>query len=289
VEYPDDIQKRPADPFVRDRVEARNTGKGFVTIAGLLGDSDRTGSRRLYLTTRLDYFVEFRSDDVVTVEDVGVDEAPFPGLDATRVSLVGDATLDWTRRATGGADLFAVEARDAIVLPESVETWEARCPGITEPFGHSDFDPCRPGGGGRPGGGTFGPWPTQAGHTCATCAQDTCATCGRGTCNTCGRGTCVTCGQDTCVTCGGNTCNTCGRQTCEPFCRNPGGGFPAGTGATCDGTCSCPGATCEGTCVSCRGTCDASCGGSCQETCGETCNTCAGTCPTEPGWCIVRG
>ena len=49
--YPDDIENRPADPFVRGRVGG-STGR-TVTLSGLLGDSDRPGCRRLYLTTAI--------------------------------------------------------------------------------------------------------------------------------------------------------------------------------------------------------------------------------------------
>ena len=302
----DDIARRPPDAYVAARINDPGTGRRpSLTLVGLLGDSDRAGCRRLYLTTRLDYFVEFRTAEVVVVEDVAPAEPPFPGLDATRVTLVGEATVDWVRRATG-SDPFLLEARDAVTLPAEVtdlaHTWEANCPRVTHRFGHSDFEPCRPGGGGT-GGGTFGPWPTRAGPTCGACTQDSCATCGENTCNSCWGGTCVTCQGARCATMPG-TCQTCGRATCEPGCTNTGG---ISAGGTCDATCaSCPGFTCENTCVSCRGTCDPSCGGSCRATCEQTCETCAGTClPTvetchtchfvtcdcrvsDPAWCLIR-
>lgn len=129
----DDIARRPPDAYVAARINDPGTGRRpSLTLVGLLGDSDRAGCRRLYLTTRLDYFVEFRTAEVVVVEDVAPAEPPFPGLDATRVTLVGDATVDWVRRATG-SDPFLLEARDAVTLPAEVtdlaHTWEANCPG----------------------------------------------------------------------------------------------------------------------------------------------------------------
>ena len=292
---PNGMKNRPEDPFVRSN---RAAGGGApIVLAGLLGDSERAGSRRLYLTTGLDYFVEFRTEDVVGVEDVPPDQPPFPGLDATRVNLIPGASVDWVRRGTpGGSDPWLLQAREDIVLPRFPETWEARCPGVTHHFGESDFDRCN----GLAGttGGVFGPLPTAA----TRCGEATCATCRQGTCVTCGRGTCVTCEGVGCVT-QPATCQTCGRATCEP---GRTGGVQTGDvscAGTCDDTCATCWETCLGTCVSCRGTCDATCANTCADTCGstcwgtcaatcETCNTCnfftCGTCPTDPGWCVIR-
>lgn len=296
---PDDIANRPQDAFVAGRSE---TGTATVSLAGLLGDSDRPGCRRLYLTTGLDYFVEFRTDHVVGVADIPPEQLPFEGLDATRVDLVADATLDWVRRSIGPADPFVLMVSDRKVQAPDPDTWQAACPAVTHHFGESDFDPCR---GGVPGtgGGVFGPFPTQAARTCATCNQATCATCDQTTCLTCGRGTCNTCDQTTCVTCNQGTCVTCGRLTCDRGCVATVATCASCAG-TCDNTCATCWDTCAGTCVSCRGTCDATCVNTCADTCANTCwGTCAatcetcftcnfftcGTCPTDPGWCIVRG
>lgn len=296
VDQPE-MQDRPPDPYVRERLSKGGSGNGG-TLAGLWGESDRPGCRRLYLTTRLDYFVEFNLDQVLAVESVPPDAPPFPGLDATRVTFAPDATVDWIRRQVGIADPFLLEVSDATVQPPELTTWGADCPRVTVPFGQSDFRVCEPGRG-HPGGGTgtFGPFPTQAPRTCQTCDAGTCVTCEHNTCVTCGQGTCVTCGGRGCQSLAG-TCVTCGRATCGDGCVRQ-------TLATCV---SC-GATCEGTCVSCRGTCDASCGGTCRQTCDETCQdtcfTCAGTCQatcdtcwtcppscgncvTAPGWCAIR-
>ena len=299
---PDEIRNRAADPFVQARSGAAGSAKGLVALAGLLGDSDRAGRRRLYLTTRLDYFAEFRTADVVAVEDVPPTTAPFPGLDATRVLLAGDAAVDWVRR-TSGADPFLLEAREATVQPEVVErthTWQAACPAITVRFGQSDFDPCRPGGGGT-GGGTFGPWPSQAGPTCGACTQDSCATCGQNTCDTCVGETCATCQGPRCATVP-NTCQTCGRATCEPGCVVTAMTCVSCAGS-CDETCASCWNTCLGTCVSCRGTCDATCANTCVDSCANTCGaTCWATCETchtcnfvtcdcrisDPAWCAIR-
>ncbi len=297
VDQPE-MQDRPPDPFVRDRLAAGNPGGGD-SLAGLWGESDRPGCRRLYLTTRLDYFVEFRVDQVLAVESVPPEAPPFVGLDATRVTLAPDATLDWVRRQVGPTDAFLLEVSDEIVQPPELTTWGADCPGVTVRFGQSDFLECHPGGG-HPGGGgtgTFGPLPTQGVRTCAqTCAGGTCVTCNGGTCVTCGRNTCATCDGPGCQSLAG-TCWTCGRATCRGCTQDACGTGAGGAGSW--------GVTCEGTCVSCRGTCDNTCAATCRETCADTCFTCAGTCQatcdtcwtctptcdlceTAPGWCIVR-
>lgn len=309
----DKIQDRSPDPLVRDRLSAGAESAAGGTMAGLWGDSDRTGFRRLYLTTRLDYFVEFAVEQVLSVEPVPPDEPPFVGLDATRVTFARDTGLDWVRRSVVGSDPFLLEARNATVQPQFpteldaqclTRTLDARCPTFTQPFGHSDFDLCQPGE-----FGTTGPWPTQGERTCQTCNANTCFTCHQGTCLTCGANTCVTCeGVQGCESVAG-TCWTCGRATCQNGCTQETCGTCASCQScawTCEGTCvSCRG-TCDATCVSCDGTCDAACEATCQQTCWGTCDTCAGTCQatcdtcytcyftcgtcqTDPGWCPIRG
>ncbi|MEV6978834.1 hypothetical protein [Kitasatospora sp. NPDC093806] len=241
-----------------------------LTLSGLLGDSDRPGHRRLYFNKQLDYYAEFASEDVLSVEDVASDQPPFVGLGATKVTLRRDAPVSFTQVHTAPPlDEFDLDLRLAqprrtgqdtpvTVLPEGPETWEAECPGPTwgdcptEFACATDFD-C-------PTGITVcKPRTCQCTEnaTCETCAGDTCRTCGEGTCATCRDATCFTCqtcGRDTCV-----TCQTCDRATCH----------------TCgEGTC----ATCrEATCVTC-----ATCGRATCVTCeGETCRTCGeGTCDT---------
>lgn len=215
---PQDFTSRPQDPYVTERhptVPARS-----FQLVGLLGDSDRSGRRRLYLTTALDYFVEFRTSDVVAVASVPPEEPPFVGLDATRVTLDTGAALDWVQRSPGPHDPFALEALDRITLPPFPTTRGADCPGMTHPFGESEGTcpprsglawTCRgggpaPGGHPHPGGG-FGVWPTE-GEACRTV-----------------HASCATCDQSTCVTCTGTTCESC-RGTCEVSC-----------GGTCDGRC----------------------------------------------------
>jgi len=268
-----DITKRPPDPFVAARVnDPKARPPATLALVGLLGDSDRPGRRRLYLNTRLDYWVEFHSEDVLAVEDVGPGQAPFQGLDATRVTLVRDAQVDYVRsRLAGGDDPFALQPLAAGFQPRFfAETWEAECPGPTRDGCPTDIG-C-PTAFECPSG-----WTVCKPRTCRetqfqTC--DTCDTCGGRTCQTCQQDTCGTCGENTCVTCGGATCVTC----------------PTGCAATCGPTCvnTCV-ATCGNTCVNtCANTCAPTCFNTCGNTCGPTCfNTCRFTC--NPDGCETIG
>ena len=226
------ISSRPPDPFVKARVSDPSMPPvGALSLSGLLGDSDRPGRRRLYLTTRLDYYLEFLTDDVVAIEDIGPDQPPFIGLDATRVTLVRDAAVDYTRsQVKPTTDPFELQARAVRATMSSsldAQTWEAECPGPSfwgdcgTDFGCGSEQDC-------PSGFTVCKPHTCncTDNTCRTdCAQATCAdtlqtcntncnqaTCG-GTCQTCN----TNCGQ---ATCGGTcqTCNTnCGQAGCDPL------------------------------------------------------------------------
>jgi hypothetical protein len=69
-------------------------------MAGLLGDSDRPGFRRLYFTRDLEYYAEFRIEDIIATESIPPEQAPFMGLEATRLTLKRDASLQYTRTHT---------------------------------------------------------------------------------------------------------------------------------------------------------------------------------------------
>jgi hypothetical protein len=145
--------------------------------------------RRLYFTTDLDVYAEFRTEDVVSIAGIPADQAPFLGEQATRVELRRDAAIDFTRtHQSRPIDEFDLDVR------------LAAGPG--------------PGGGpitwGEPGCYETNGFGCQETGTIITFTCDT--QCGP----TCG----LTCGhtcQQTCVTCGGQTCVTCGR-TCGPTC-----------------------------------------------------------------------
>ena len=81
-------------------------------MLGFLGDSDRPGFRRLYFTRDLDYYAEFRTDDVVRIESIPADQPPFPGDEATRLTLRRDATVEYTRvRTPHSIDEFDADVR----------------------------------------------------------------------------------------------------------------------------------------------------------------------------------
>ncbi|MFP5417116.1 MAG: hypothetical protein ACLGHZ_09665 [Actinomycetes bacterium] len=217
------IESRPPDPFVASRVNnpAEPPAASFQ-LAGLLGDSDREGYRRLYLSTSLDYYVEFKSADVLAVEAVSPETAPFVGLDATRVTLKRDAAVEYVRSRTGPPEGFELDVQPGVPvgftpdpngptggLPTDFTT------NITTDFQSAGvgcvpdtiFDDCN-----LPPRTwwTCGPTRCFTQRTCVTA----CNTCG-GTCVTCGNATCRTCFQATCQTCAQTTCRTCGNVTCR--------------------------------------------------------------------------
>ncbi len=271
----DDISKRPPDPFVAARINDPTAAPpATLTLVGLLGDSDRPGRRRLYLNTRLDYWVEVRTEDVLAVEDVGPGQPPFQGLDATRLTVARDAALDYVRTAVAGAsDPFSVQPMTAMArpMPAFAETWEAECPGPS--WGDCPTDIGCPTANECPSG-----WTVCKPRTCRETQGATCQTCDtcRHTCDTCHGGTCRSCNGD-CDTQFGATCVTCATvcgATCGPTCVNT---CNATCGATCNATCN---ATCGNTCLNtCGGTCGPTCGGTCGPTCRATCGpTCRATC-----------
>jgi hypothetical protein len=63
-------------PDTRSRRTSRNTRR----LTGFVGKSDQSGQLRLYLTSRLDDYVEVPTDEVVGVEELPeTDETPFGG------------------------------------------------------------------------------------------------------------------------------------------------------------------------------------------------------------------
>ncbi|HWC27364.1 MAG TPA: hypothetical protein VG474_12330 [Solirubrobacteraceae bacterium] len=101
------------------------------TLLGFLGDSDRRGFRRLYFTRELDYYAEFRVDDVLHVEEIAPEQQPFVGEQATRVLIRRDATVEYTRTHTPRpVDEFDLDVRLASrrdVGAWRAETWQTEC------------------------------------------------------------------------------------------------------------------------------------------------------------------
>jgi hypothetical protein len=231
----------PQHDFVgRMRPDPAQPAARAMVLAGLLGDSDRAGYRRLYFSRTLDYYAEFRAEDVLFPEPVTADQPPLVGLEATRVGIRRDAPVEFTRTtAARPADEFDLDIRlgprpRAAMRPLlPAETWEAECPGPT-----------------------WGDCPTDITCVCGDTVQIT--ICRGATCiEVCE--TRITC--DTCRTeCGQATC-----QTCRTRCGQP----------TCAATCvTCPTACNQATCVTCQTACDQATCQTCKTDCGRTCVTC---------------
>jgi hypothetical protein len=244
-----------ADPYVEQaRPDPTQPPEPVRTLEGLLGDSDRSGYRRLYFSREFDNYAEFRDEDVVRREPIPADQPPFFGLDATRIHLRRDATVEYTRVQTPRpVDEFDLDVRlGAVGAAQRLapQTWEAECPGPT-----------------------WGDCPTFFTCVCGDTVQITIcrgATCiDVNTCDTCAR-TCFTC--ETCETCD----TQCGQPTCSPTCQTC---LTRCNQQTCAPTCrTCPTRCNQPTCVTCR-TCRTRCD---QWTCDPTCNPHVFTC--GGGW-----
>jgi hypothetical protein len=74
---PDDLGQ---DPFVeRRRLDPSQRPEPVRELVGFLGESDREGYLRLYFTRELDYYAEFRTEDVIFSEPFPADQLPFLG------------------------------------------------------------------------------------------------------------------------------------------------------------------------------------------------------------------
>jgi len=176
-----DAESRQPDPRVEQlRPDPSQPASRAQTLVGLWGNSDRPGFRRLYFTTALDSYAEFRVEDVLGVEDIPEDRSPFLGEQATRATLRHDAPVDITRsRRIGAVDEFDIDVRFG------------RISSASNIFGGnfvSCSEPCI-----KP----------------ATGLDDTC----QGTCDT----QCGTCFGDN--TCSGATCPQCVTDFCRPPVR----------------------------------------------------------------------
>ena len=81
-------------PFVeRLKPDPSQPAKRVAVLTGLLDKSDRPGYQRIYLTTKLDYYSEFLTPDMVHAEAVPADQSPFPD------PRNGPGLRTWVRRA----------------------------------------------------------------------------------------------------------------------------------------------------------------------------------------------
>jgi hypothetical protein len=241
---------RAQDPLVdRLRPDPSQPPQPTRTLQGVLGDSDRSGYRRIYFTPELDYYAEFREEDVIAFSDIAADQSPFLGELATRATLRRDATVDFTRsHRARPLDEFDLDVRLSRAAGAPAEPNTFGC-GDTEFFGCTQFctmDAECP--------GPTGDCPV---HTLA-CETVQITICRGNTCiDVCETRRRTFCDQDTCVTC--RTCDQATCHTCQTRCHQ----------ATCQ-TCTCPTACNQATCQTCQTRCN-------QDTC-RTCETKCGTC-----------
>ena len=95
--------ERTQDPYVeRVRPDPAKPPEPILTMAGLLGDSDRPGFRRLYFTRALDYYAEISIDDIVTTEAIPPERPPFIGLESTRLTIKREAPVMYTHKHPSG-------------------------------------------------------------------------------------------------------------------------------------------------------------------------------------------
>lgn len=208
---------RKQDPRVeRRRPDPSEPPQRGRTLAGLWGDSDREGFRRLYLTRDLTVFAEFRLDDVLDTVDVPPEQSPFLGEQATRVELREDAEVEITQSARlNEIDEFDLDVRFGTGGPRPLANVFAASSGrlaCYEP-GEPITDPCN--------------------YTCDICitskgpAGRDCPDPGYGSANCGGAtgGTCETCYTD-CGMCpseyGATRCGTCYTEPGYTNCRRHG-------------------------------------------------------------------
>ncbi len=108
-----DIESRQPDPRVgKYRPDPAQPATPMRSLQGFWGDSDRPGFRRLYFSASLDSYAEFRVADVLDAAEIPPDRSPFPGEQATRVTLRRDAPVDITHsRPAGAVDAFDLDIR----------------------------------------------------------------------------------------------------------------------------------------------------------------------------------
>jgi hypothetical protein len=152
----------PQHPYVgRLKPHPSQPAQRVIELVGLAGNSDRNGYQRLYLTVKLDYYAEFLIEDIVYRQTVPADESPFPELEAARVSVRRDATINYTwARSPQPVDEFDLDVRlraaaDAARSPEGVN-FGYRPPTYTCP--HTWYSPEDVGFGYQ--------YPTYRGFTC---------------------------------------------------------------------------------------------------------------------------
>src|SRR5271166_5065713 len=102
----------PQHPLVeRLKPDPSQPAKRVIDLTGMPGNSDRPGYQRLYLTTKLDYYAEFLTSDMVHAELVPADRSPLPGQATTQVSIARDATIHYIWARSAELDEFDLDIR----------------------------------------------------------------------------------------------------------------------------------------------------------------------------------
>jgi hypothetical protein len=68
-----------------------------VSLLGLLGRSAKEGYWRLYFSSKLNRYAEFKEEDVLHSVKAPRAQPPFLGMEATRVWLKAEAEVEYTR------------------------------------------------------------------------------------------------------------------------------------------------------------------------------------------------
>ena len=68
-----------------------------IVLEGLIGRSARDGYWRLYFTSDLNSYAEFRKEDVLHHEPSAKEQPPFVGLESTNLWVKRDAEVTYTR------------------------------------------------------------------------------------------------------------------------------------------------------------------------------------------------
>ena len=89
----------PQHPLVESlRPDPAQPARKTVVLIGLPGKSDRPGYQRLYLTTKLNYYAEFLVSGILNAQTIPADKSPFPGHEATQVTIGRDANIQYTQQ-----------------------------------------------------------------------------------------------------------------------------------------------------------------------------------------------
>jgi hypothetical protein len=95
-----------------------------VSLTGLLGRSAKEGYWRLYFSSTLERYAEFKEEDVLHSMKVPRALPPFLGMEATRVWIRHDAEIEYTRTESRRVQAKALQggltARKPIDPPEGV-------------------------------------------------------------------------------------------------------------------------------------------------------------------------